>query len=133
MILLRSNQNFLQRRVFNMKHKGLVFALMLSALIASVGLSGCATYGGLSRETPYSLNLDSEDLIYGDIITYDKVGKVGKKIDSLESLKALTVAEALQKYRDFDMLLFPQYVIKYQGKKVTVTVTGRLAKVKTAN
>ena len=116
-----------------MKHKGLVIALMLAALIASVGLSGCATYGGLSRETPYSLNLDSEDLIYGDIISYEKVGKVGKKIDSLESLKSLTVAEALQRYKEYDLLLFPQYVIKYQGNKVTITVTGRLAKVKTTN
>ena len=117
-----------------MKHKGLVMALMFTALIASVGLSGCATYGGLSREASYSIAYNDEDLVYGDIISYEKTGKVGKRIDSLESLKNMTYAEALQRYKGYDFILFPNYIIKYHGigTKVTITVTGRLAKLKNA-
>ncbi len=117
-----------------MKHNYLVIALMLAALIASVGFSGCTTYGGLSKEASYSIAYNDDDLIYGDIISYDKTGKVGKKVDSLESLKSLTYAEALQTYRGYDLILFPNYVIKYHGlgSKVTITISGRLAKLKNA-
>ena len=117
-----------------MKHKGLIIGLMLTALIASVSLSGCATYGGLSKEASYSITYDNDDLIYGDIISYEKTGKVGKRVDSLASLKDMTYAEALQRYKGYDFILFPNYIIKYHGigSKVTITVTGRLAKLKNA-
>lgn len=111
-----------------MKHAKLI--AVLSAMLSLAGLSGCATYGGLAKDAPYTINLNSEDLVYGDIVTYEETYKYDRRFVSIESLRSLTVAYALQKCAGYDFLLFPQYIVKYKGSNVTVTVTGRLAKIR---